>query len=298
MKLAPRRALATALACLVLLSPVAAQDKTPAIQSAAAAAPIKVLLVAGGCCHDYATQVKLLKAGIEKRIHAKVDVAYNPSTTTATTFEVYESDDWAKGYDCIVHDECSASVTDQPYIGRILAAHKSGVPAVNLHCAMHSYRWGDFRNPVEPGAENSAWYEMIGVQSTAHGAKTPIDVSYADDAHPITSGLKPWKTINEELYNNVRVYGGTQALASGTQMQAPRAKELKQNPDAKPAEVVAVVAWTNLYGPNKTRIFSTSLGHDNETVGDARYLELISRGILWATHHITSDGSPAAGYGK
>ncbi|MDO7713668.1 MAG: hypothetical protein MUP93_02235, partial [Pirellulales bacterium] len=32
---------------------------------AAAVEPLKVLIVAGGCCHDYATQTKLLKKGIE-----------------------------------------------------------------------------------------------------------------------------------------------------------------------------------------------------------------------------------------
>ena len=55
------------------------------------------------------------------------------------------------------------------------------------------------------------------------------------------------------------------------------------DPNAKGTEVEAVVAWTNHYGPNKTRIFSTTIGHNNETVADDRYLELVTRGILWAT---------------
>ncbi len=243
---------------------------------------IKVLLVAGGCCHDYATQTKLLKAGIEERADAEVTVVFNPSKGTDARFEIYESDDWAKGYDVILHDECSASVTERPYVDRILAAHKSGVPAVNLHCAMHSYRWGDFRSPVEIGADNAGWYEMIGVQSTGHGPQSPIDVTYSDAENPITKGLANWKTVNEELYNNVRVFGNTTVLATGDQVQAPRKKDLKDNPDAKPTSANAVVVWTNLYGPNKTRIFSTTLGHNNETVGDDRYLDLITRGIQWA----------------
>lgn len=259
--------------------------------------PLKVLLVAGGCCHDYATQTKLLKTGIEERIHADVTIVFNPSKGTDTRFEIYESDDWAVGYDVVLHDECSAKVTDRPYIDRILAAHKSGVPAVNLHCAMHSYRWGNFREPVEPGADNSAWYELIGVQSTGHGPQSPIVVEYADD-HPVTQGLGGWKTINEELYNNVRVYAGTSVLATGSQLQQPRKNELKKNPDAKPRQAEAVVAWTNLYGPNKTRIFSTTLGHNNDTVGDERYLRLITRGLLWATGNLKSDGSIAAGFAK
>jgi len=40
--------------------------------------PLRVLLVAGGCCHDYATQTMLLQAGIQVRLHAEVEIEYNP----------------------------------------------------------------------------------------------------------------------------------------------------------------------------------------------------------------------------
>lgn len=283
---------------LSLVGLVVCPNFAGAEEGGAKAAPLKVLLVAGGCCHDYAAQTKLLKNGIEARINASVTVAFNPSKGTDTRFEIYESDDWAKEFDVVIHDECSAAVTERPYVDRILAAHKSGVPAVNLHCAMHSYRWGDFREPVEIGADNSGWYEMIGVQSTGHGPQSPIDVSYADDDNPMTKGMKNWTTINEELYNNVRVFSATQVLASGKQQQKPRKKDLKANPNAKPREATAVVAWSNEYGPNKTRIFSTTLGHNNETVGDTRYLELVTRGLLWTTGNLTADGKPTAAYAK
>ena len=58
------------------------------------------------------------------------------------------------------------------------------------------------------------------------------------------------------------------------------------DPNAKGTEANSVVAWTNQYGPKKTRIFSTTIGHNNETVADDRYLELVTRGILWATGRI------------
>ena len=31
-----------------------------------------------------------------------------------------------------------------------------------------------------------------------------------------------------------------------------------------------------------TRVFSTSLGHNNFTVADSRYLDFVARGLLWA----------------
>lgn len=282
---------------LMVLSLVSAGGRLLSAAEDAKPRPLKVLIVAGGCCHDYATQTKLLKQGIEARIHAAVEVIYNPDTSVNARFPIYESDGWARDFDVIIHDECSAGVTERPYIDRILKAHRKGVPAVNLHCAMHSYRWGDFRQPVEAGADNAAWYEMIGLQSTGHGPQSPIDVAYAK--HPITAGLQGWTTINEELYNNIAVFDSATVVASGKQLQKPRRKKGEPaNPDAKPTEATAVVAWVNAYGPNKTRIFSTSLGHNNETVGDDRYLDLVSRGLLWAAGKLADSGEPMPGYAR
>jgi type 1 glutamine amidotransferase len=261
--------------------------------------PLRVLIVAGGCCHDYPAQTQALKDGIEARLNAVVDIAINPDKSTKATFSIYESENWAKDFDVILHDECSADVTDRPYVARILKAHRDGKPAVNLHCAMHSYRWDNFREPVAAGADNAGWYEMIGVQSTGHGPQSPIDITYTDPAHPITKSLQPWTTINEELYNNVQIFPTAKAVASGHQLQYPRAKKGQPaDPNAKPTEASAVVAWTNEYGPNKTRIFSTTIGHNNETVADARYLDLVTRGLLWSTGKLSEDGTPAPGTTK
>ncbi|QEG43708.1 ThuA domain-containing protein [Roseimaritima ulvae] len=285
-------------ACCALLALCLFSPPVHAQQDAAAAKPLQVVLIAGGCCHDYATQTKLLKAGIEARMNAVVTVVLSPSNKTNARFDIYESDDWADGYDVVLHDECSASVMEEKYVKRILAAHRKGVPAVNIHCAMHSYRWGNFRQPVELGAANAGWYEMLGVQSTGHGPQSPIDVQYSVADHPITKGLEDWTTINEELYNNIRVFGSSTPLATGQQLVQPRKNELKKNPNAKPRQANAVVAWTNEYGPNKTKIFCTTLGHNNDTVGDDRYLDLITRGLLWTTGNLTADGKPTAAFAK
>jgi hypothetical protein len=33
-------------------------------------------------------------------------------------------------------------------------------------------------------------------------------------------------------------------------------------------------------------------------VEDPRYLDLVTRGVLWATNHLNLDGTPATGYGR
>ncbi len=260
--------------------------------------PLRVLVVAGGCCHEYDKQTLALKEGIEARLNAIVDIAYNPDKTTKATFEIYKAKDWDKDFDLIIHDECSADVTDPAYVSAILNAHKAGKPAVNLHCAMHSYRWGNYREPVQAGADNAGWYEMLGLQSTGHGPQQPIAITFTDKSHPIAKGLEGWTTINEELYNNVQMLTA-KPIASGVQIVPPKAKKGEALPaDAKPTEATAVVAWTNEYGPNKTKIFSTTIGHNTATVSDPRYMDLLTRGILWATGHIDENGKAQAGYGK
>ena len=257
--------------------------------------PLRVLVVAGGCCHDYANQKEFLKKGIEARVNATVEVAYDPTKSTKPLFELFKNPDWGKNYDVVVHDECAADITDQAYVANIVNAHKNGLPAVNLHCAMHSYRWGNYREPVKAGADNASWFEMLGLQSTGHGPQQPIAITFTDKENPIVKGLADWTTINEELYNNVQVLGA-KTLATGLQ-KVPEKKDKKGK--VTPAqEVTAVVVWTNEFGPKKTRIFSTTIGHNNATVEDARYLDLVARAVLWSAGKLEADGKASAGFGK
>ena len=251
--------------------------------------PLRVLLVTGGCCHDYEKQHLILGEGLSARANVEVQFAHNPDKTTKATFDLYKNKDWAKPFDVVIHDECSADVTDKDYVGNIINAHKNGTPAVNLHCAMHCYRWGNFKEPVKVGDDNAGWYEMLGLQSTGHGPQEPIALTVVDKAHPIVSATPDWTTIKEELYNNIQIITA-HALVKGKQMQKD-----KKTGEVKEAETV--VAWTNEFGPNKTKIFSTTIGHNNETVSDARYLDMVTRGVLWATGKLDAQGKPLPGYG-
>lgn len=248
--------------------------------SAESPKPLKALLVLGGCCHDYATQKNLLEAGIEARANVQVDVCHSPDSGSNVKFTCYEKENWAEGYDVIIHDECSADTKDLTLINRILAPHRQGVPAVNLHCAMHSYRTAaDVKQLVESGTDGSLWFDFLGLQSSGHGAQLPIEITFTDTESPITRSLENWTTIKEELYNNVRIHDGIKPIARGKQGAAE-----------------TVIAWTHAYGEKKTRIFCTTLGHNNETVSDQRYLDFVTRGLLWACDKLDPAGKPLPGY--
>ncbi len=231
--------------------------------------PLKALLILGGCCHDYAKQKDILKRGIEARVMAEVTIVYSSDKSTKARFDIYDNPDWAQGYDVVIHDECSADVKEQPYVQNILNAHKNGVPAINLHCAMHSYRTG-----------TDDWFQFIGLQSSSHGPQQPIDIAFVAPEHPVVKGfsggvgsfakrLENWTTINEELYNNLKLFDTAKPIARGTQEVGNQVDDF-------------IVAWVNEYGPQKTRVFCTTLGHNNETVGDPRYLDMLCRAMLWS----------------
>ncbi len=61
--------------------------------------PIRALLVAGGCCHDYKQQKDILTKGISARANVQWKIAYDPSTKTDHLNPIYASDDWAKGFE-------------------------------------------------------------------------------------------------------------------------------------------------------------------------------------------------------
>ena len=264
-----RRLLFTSLAAVALLIPLS----SAAVKDTASAKPIRALLVIGGCCHDYKKQKDILAKGISERANVEWTVSYDPDTGTKHLNPVYAKADWSKDFDIIVHDECTSGVTDLAAINRILDPHREGLPGVVLHCGMHCYR-------SEGYPKMTPWFEFTGLQSTGHGKQLPIDVSYVDKASPITKGFADWKTVNEELYNNI-----TGKLLD-TAHPLVRGKHGKDD---------TVVVWTNTYNKN-TRVFCTTLGHNNETVADDRYLDLVTRGLLWATGHLTDDGKPTAGY--
>ena len=135
------------LTCILTLAGLTAGEL-----SAAEKKPLRALLITGGCCHDYAKQKDLLKEGLEARINVVVDHVHSPDKSTKPPLAIFGNPDYAKGYDVVIHDECAADQTDPKVIAGVLAPHRKGMPGVNLHCAMHSYRFGNIRKPVEPGA--------------------------------------------------------------------------------------------------------------------------------------------------
>ena len=226
------------------------------VSVSAAEAPIRALLVCGGCCHDYAKQSVILRDGIQARANVQVDVIRSEDAGTKPWFPMYENKDWAKGYDVVIHNECFADTTNHHYIRQITSAHKAGVPAVVIHCAMHTYR----------GTDIDDWREFLGVTSRRHDHQSRYAVKKVMPDHPIVKGIPDdWKTPMDELYVIDKLWPNAKALATSVSE-----KDGKTYP----------VAWINQYG--QARVFGTTYGHSDDTFRDPVFLEYVSRGVLWA----------------
>ena len=253
--------------------------------------PIRALLITGGCCHEYGKQKDVLKQGLEARANIVVDQIHTDDKSTRPPLAILGNPDYAKGYDIVIHDECGADISDPKTVEDVLNPHRNGIPGVNLHCAMHCYRIGNPNEPVkELGTPHGYWFEYLGLQSSGHGPQEPISIAFTNKDNSIVRGLADWTTIREELYNNIKVFESATPLARGQQVVKNREGNSRTND--------FIVVWANQYGPKKTRVFSTTIGHNTATVSDERYLDLVTRGVLWATGHLKDDGTPADGYAK
>lgn len=219
--------------------------------------PLRVLLVTGGCCHDYEFQARSMQEAARKRnVDIEWTVVFEGGNGTDAQIDLYDNADWAEGYDVVVHNECFADTKDPDYIRRITAAHHAGANAVVIHCAMHTYR----------SAEIDDWRRFLGVTSRRHDhqSRYPVRVVAAD--HPIMKGFPgDYRSPMDELYVIEKVWPETVVLAESTSER-----------DGKPHPVF----WTNQYG--KARVFGTTYGHSNDTFSDPIFLDTLIRGVQWA----------------
>ncbi|MGY8686729.1 MAG: ThuA domain-containing protein, partial [Verrucomicrobiales bacterium] len=210
--------------------------------------PLQVLLITGGCCHNYLFQSLAMTTGVEKLADVEFKVVHEGGTGTRGKIDLYNDPDWAKPYDVVVHNECFAETDDPEYIKKITAAHRAGKPAVVVHCAMHTYRSAKFDD----------WRELLGVTSRHHEHQSNYPVKITKTDHPVMKGFKTdWVTPMDELYIIEKLWPKSTALA---------VSKSEQTGEEQP------VIWVNDY--HGTRIFGTTYGHSDDTFRDDTFIDL------------------------
>jgi len=258
------RAVFCLLLTLVVVAPLSAEDR--------ARPKLKGLLITGGCCHDYQNQKQIITQGLAQRISIGFDVVHEGGEARDHKVSVYGQPGWASKYDVIVHNECFGGVADDDFVRAITQAHFEGVPAVFVHCSLHSYR-------TAPVAAD-AWRELIGVTSRRHEKHRAVLAQNVNATHPIMAGFPAqWPTPNGELYIIEKVWPNATPLAQAY---------------GEDTQQVHTVVWTNTFG--KARVFGTSLGHHNDTMNNDVWLGMFARGVLWSVNRLDDHGNPVEGF--
>ncbi len=232
---------------------------------------IRALMISGGCCHDYPNQNLILSEGISKRAHVEWTLVNQGGTSRDVKIPIYDRPDWIHGYDVVVHNECFGGVTDVDWLESIVDAHTTtGVPALFIHCSLHSYR----------AAKTDAWRSLMGARSMSHEGHRPLDVENLRPNHPIMKTFPPvWHTPNGELYKIEKMWPDAIPLAKAF---------------GKDTQKDHACVWLNHLGD--ARVFTTTLGHHNETMQSPVYLDMVSRGLLWAVGKLEANGLPSNGF--
>ena len=246
--------------------------------SAAAAEPIRILFISGRNNHRWKLTTPSIKKTLEDSGRFKVDVTEKPAEITAKSLA---------GYDVIFNGWTGLPKTTGHLWG--LDTEKAiddfvagGKGMASFHAGSSSfYDWDGFQKII-----GATWGK-----GTGHGRYHEFTVEMTDVDHPITKGMKNFKTA-DELWHRMAVLQPT----PGRKILCT-AMSAKSSGGTGKAEGVAICTQ---FG--KGRGFYTSLGHDVKALEKPGCKLLMLRGIEWAaTGKVTIGASqgtdPAPGKG-
>ena len=259
-----------------------------------ASAPIKALYLTNysSFWHNYEEQVGLLREGLSRYANVEITLV---GKRESDVLETMKRDGFAQGYDVIVYNLCLADKDDLQMIDNAISQTRDlGIPALLMHCTMHSFqktsphqgwwnRWRLSRLERRWEADNGDapfpyWGRFTGVDTLRHDWARSLEMRKAG-LHPIVASLpETWETSKDELYRNIEVAGDVEPLY----VSYSRATRKDH-----------VVAWTRQVGAGQ--IVATTLGHDKNTVDNNTFHHFLGNALLWLTGNLSEEGYPLAG---
>ena len=180
----------------------------------------------------------------------------------SNTLDSYLDEDNMKSKDLIVQVVTMSEITGEQEKG-LLNAVRSGIGIAGWHGGLAD----SFR-------QNTNYQFMVGGQWVAHpGGIIDYEVNIIDHDDPITRGLSDFRMNSEQYYMHVDPVN--EVLATTT-FGGEHASWIEG--------AVMPVVWKKMYG--KGRVFYSSLGHVAKDFDVSEALEIMKRGMLWASHAI------------
>jgi len=211
----------------------------------------KILYTHGGWDgHEPVQSVELFKPWLENE-GAVVEV-YD-------SLEPYADPEYMSGVDLVIQIFTMAEISEEEEAG-LLAAVKGGVGIAGWHGGLcDSFR------------QNVAYQFMTGGQWVAHpGGVIDYSVQVTDQNDPVTRGLKDFDMHSEQYYMHVDPNMKVLATTTFSAEHAPWIEGCTMP-----------VVWKKMHGLG--RVFYTSLGHVMADFKVPEALEIMKRGIKWAS---------------
>lgn len=180
--------------------------------------------------------------------------------TISDSLGIYTDKEFMQSLDVIIQVWTMGTITGAQERGLLTAVRDYGVGLAGWHGGL-----GDaFRN-------NTEYQFMVGGQWVAHpGGVIDYTVNIINHDDPVTKGINDFKMHSEQYY--MHIDPNTKVLATTTFGD-------KYAPWINGA--VMPVVWKKMYG--KGRVFYSSLGHVAADFKVPEALEIMKRGILWAS---------------
>lgn len=179
--------------------------------------------------------------------------------TVSEDLKPLESADELKSYDVIVLNRFNrkAKLSDTGK-KNLLDFVRGGKGLYVQHLASTSFAdWPEF-------GKLCGRYWVMGKGKSGHGPRGPFDAKIADDKHPITNGMKDFRT-DDELYAKLEGKEPIHVLVEADSDWSKKTEPL--------------VFWLP-YGEG--RVVHCTLGHDARAIATPEVTTLIVRGIQWA----------------
>ncbi|MDQ0901805.1 MULTISPECIES: ThuA domain-containing protein [unclassified Paenibacillus] len=205
----------------------------------------QALIVWGGWDGHQPEEVAGIFAGLLREEGFGVEVS--------DTLDSFKDAERLAGVDLIVPVWTMGKIESEQLKPLITAVKEGGTGIAGCHGGM-----GDsFRNEVE-------YQYMVGGQWVAHPGNDGVTytVRIKDRGHQLTEGMDDFVVVSEKYYMHVDPAIHVHAVTDFGDVEMP-------------------VVWTKTYGAGK--VYYNSLGHQANIVRMPETLELMRRGLLWAT---------------
>jgi len=221
---------------------------------AAKAEKVKALLVTGANNHKWQETTEVLKTVLEDGGNVSVEIADDPDAP------IFSDAKKLAGYDLIVLNLNRGKRWTTERETNFLDYVRNGGGLLVYHASDNAFPgWDEFDKLV--GGTWRSKGTSFPEKGTFHPKYGPFDVTVVDDKHPITAGIKSFKTT-DEMYSNLKLQPNIRVLAQGMI-------------NGKPQPLLFV----SDYG--KGKMFQTALGHDVNAMKTPEFRETLKRGAAW-----------------